>query len=421
MNLNNIKNLYQDIGFNSKSVDKRIAQIQMLTKCNPLKSAFKTGGGVAVGFDSLFGPEVSPTLCPIVAKDIDEANAIGQHLLNKYRSRLMDADTYAFDIPSSGIPTPILTIWTTRTIEEMFKTNTLSLVAGAWQQGAPGVEEIKIPTVGFLGNPAIYSDLSMNGGTSVNFNWVTRNIAYFEDTLVWGDMQQAQFGLAKIDYVNKIREAMAILVTQFQNDLGFQGYTGIPSGDNPQLFGILNEPNLGAAISLPVDGQIPGTLIPTTAWYGKDYLQIARDVQLLIQNVLTKAKGNASVQSTNNNTPFKLCIPPSAEAALATPNALGSKSVGAWLRETYPNMTIEIIPNFEAELVTTGVQTGQTVVMVLFQHPKTGEMPYDELFVTKWQGHRPVPMASAIAEKMSFGLGGVILKYPLLVAYAYGV
>lgn len=401
--------LYQAIGLNQAQIDSRFRQAAMLTKQNGYKSFDKTGGGLQVAYDTMSGT----SLAPIIAKDQAEASLIRQ-AYESLGGRAAD-DTYAFNIPSSGVPLPLLTIWTTRMIEQLYKTMTLSKLAGSWQQGAPGVQEIKIPTIQFAGQVGIYDDMSMNGGTSINTNWVTRNIAYFEESLVWGDMQQAQYGIAKIDYANKLREAMTITISQFQNDLGFQGYTGIPAADNPHLFGILNEPNLNAAVTLPVDGQVPGTLTPTAAWTGKDFNQLCRDFRLLVGQVLQQAEGHVDL-----NTKGIMGLPPSAFVALSTPNPLSSVTFIEFLKDAYPNIEIVQVPNFEASMVTTGVTTGQTVVMLLFQHPN-GEMPYDELFVTKWQGHRPIPQASSISEKVSFGLGGVILKYPLLVTYAYGV
>lgn len=229
----------------------------------------------------------------------------------------------------------------------------------------------------------------------------------------WGTLQEAQFSLAKIPYVNKLREAMAINIAQFQNDLGFQGYTGIPDTNQPMLWGILNEPNLNPAISLPADGQIPGTLTPTTAWYGKDYSQIIRDIQLLVKQVLEQAAGNATTEDR-----FILAIPPSAEVALLTSTPYGV-TVKEQLRKMFPRIEFVITANFEADLVTTGEETGETVVMVLFEYK--GQTPYRDLFVTKLQGHRPHTLPSAIIEKMAMALAGTMLPYPTFVSHAYGV
>jgi len=401
--LNVFKNAYSKIGLAEDGIKERIKQVNSLAKQNPSNSLTGKGGGVCVATDRL----------PLFATDWEEASALSDVLAPT--SRAMDVDTYNFNIPSNGVPLPLLTIWTTRMIQEIFKVPTLSQLTAPWQQGAPGVMEIKIPTVGYDGSPDIYDDFSAAGNNSINTNWVTRQIAYFEDTLGWGEMQQAQYGMAKIDYVSQQREGMAIIVSQFQNDLGFQGYTGIPNTDQPMLWGILNEPNLNPAIMLPNDGQVPGTLIPTTAWSGKDYSQILRDVQLLVEQVLFQALGNATTSSR-----FILAIPPSADAALMTSTTFG-KTVKEQLIKMFPKIEFVVVPNFEASFVTTGQQTDQTVVMVLFANNKTGEMPYSELFVTKWQSHRPFYMPTSVTEKMSFGLGGVILKWPMFVSFAYGV
>lgn len=404
MNKSQIEILYQMAGMSSDAISKRFEQAQRLIHANSIGARTGKGGGVYLAGDS-WNDEGSAM--PIIAKDIAEADA----LVNT----LKDSDTYQFNIPSSGIPQPLTTIWTSRMIEMLYKTRTLNEIAGAWQQGAPGVTDIKIPVMQYSGVADVYSDLSMNGSTSLNFNWVSRQIAYFEQSIVYGELQQAQFGLIKIDYSNRLREATAEIIAQAQNDIGFQGYTGIPSTSQPHIFGILNEPNLNAAISLPNDGVIPGTSTSTTAWMGKDFNQIVRDFRLIIAQALSQAEGHATLKTKG-----KFGLPPSSFAALTTPNPISSVTVLQYMKEAYPNIEFVMIPNFEASMVTTGTTTNQTVGMLLFQHPN-GEMPYDELFVTKWQGHRPVPMGSAINEKISYALGGALLKYPFLVTYCYGI
>jgi len=399
-----VLDFYHRLGLSQSAIGNRITQADMLIKCNPVNSLQKSGGGIALCGDSWSGEFAYP----IIASDSSEASYFGKMLLK-------DADTYAFNIPSSGIPQPLTTIWTTSIIMQLFKVMTLSKLTNPRQQGGIGTTDVKLPTKAFAGFMNIYDDFTAGGGTSTNFAWISRQIAYFEQTLEYGEMQQAQFGLAKIDYVQSLREGMAITVSQFQNDIGFQGYTGIPQGDKPQLWGVINEVNLNPAITLPADGVEVDPLVPSIAFIDKNFNQQVRDIRLLVAEVTDQSQGNVS-----NDSRFILALPPVARSALSVPNAIAGVSVEEYLHKVYKNIQIEAVPNFDAGLVTTGEQTGQTIGMVLFQHPN-GEMPYDELFVTKWQGHRPVVTHSAISEKVSCGLGGSILKYPFLVAYAYGV
>lgn len=407
--LDSYRNIYSRMGFNEESIKNRIEQVKSLAKHNPEKSDNWKGGGVSMAYDS----ERGASLVPIVVHDLQEATRMQELLMPK--SLASDVDTFGFDLPSSGVPLPLLTTWTTRMVEQIFKKPTLSKLTDSWQQGAPGVREIKIPTIGLNGYVDIYDDFSAGGNTSINANWVNRSVGYFEQTLGWGTLQAAEFGLAKIDYTNKLREALAVNVAQFQNDLGFQGYTGIPETNQPMIWGILNEPNLNPAITLPADGQIPGTLLPTTSWVGKDYSQILRDVQLLVGQVLVNGLGTVTTEDR-----FILALPPSAEVALLTSTPYGI-TVKEQLRKMFPKIEFVVTSNFEASLVTTGEEVGETVIMVLFANPSTGEMPYSDLFVTKWWGHRPHTMPSSIIEKMAMALAGSMLKYPLYVSHSYGV
>ena len=397
MNYNQVKALYTKIGLSDAEQQERFSQINMMTRQNSKQDGDRKAFGMIFDHDPMYG-NVSNDI-PLLAKDKSEAT----------RMRMaMDADPQ-FNIPSSGVPQVFTTIWTNKAVKQLFKATTASELTSPWQQGAPGVQEIQIPVEAFAGDIEPYSDFTMGGNNSANFNWVGRPVGYFQTSLTYGDMQQAQFGLAKIDYAAKKREAQAVNVSQWQNDLNFNGYTGVPGGQSPRIFGILNEPNLNAAFTLPADGVIPGTATNTTSWIGKDFVQITRDIRLFFEGVITGSQGLVSY-----DTPAILGVPPSAYIALSTPNAIGSMSVAEFIKTTYPALKVVQIPNFETELA------GQTVGMLIMDHPTEGK-PYSELFVTKWMGHRPVPMSTSVSEKVSFGMGGVVLKYPFLVSHCYGI
>lgn len=397
------RDLYNKIGLAQDEIDLRMNQIDLLANCNPHASLSRKGGGVGTLLLDKQGRNAF-LMPPMVAADDREAFAL---------ERAYD-DAPQFGIPSSGVPLPLLTVWTTKQIVQRFKAMSVHLLTEPYQQGIWSTRQVKIPTRVDTGNVRLYDDFSMNGGTAPNYNWVTRDIEYFEETRSWGEMQIAQFSLAKIDIVTNTRDAMSMVIAQSQNDVGFNGWLGVPSGDKPTLYGILNEPNLNPAISLPADGFIPGTATPTTAWSGKDYNQILRDIRLLVTQVLLQALGNA-----DQSKPWILAIPPSASAALQTPNPIGGALVSETLKTAYPNLTIAVVPNFESSLVVSGVETGQTVVMVLFLTPE-GEKPYYELFTTKGLAHRPLVQSTAMSEKESWGIGGVVLHAPMFVSYAYG-
>lgn len=393
-----LRRLYAKIGLQKDGIDKRMNQAMQLVKMNELGSRFgERGKGVGCAYDARTGTYFPP----LIAADEAEASAL-RRLLNT------DADIPTFGMPSSGAPLPLLTIWTQRAIKQIFKALTAKLITGDFQQGTFGTRQIKIPTIGYAGEVVLYNDGSANGNNSYNVDYVTKDILYFETSLTYGDLEVAEWGLSKMDAIQMKRDARdTVTVPQFQNDLVFNGYT---AASVPQIEGIINNSNLNAGISLPNDGHVPTTQVLTTAFSGKDYSQIIRDIQLLVSSVIQGARGTVTT-----NSKFKLALPPSAETALLTSTILGV-TVKEQLQKMFPNMEIVVIPNFEADLNV----NNQTIIMVLFEHPQTGEQPYAELFTTKYMAHRPVPMSSAMEEKISMGLGGAILLYPLYVGFALG-
>ncbi len=395
-----VADIFSRMGLSESEINKRLMTSRLLTNTNSIgadSAICKSGKGVGCGFDLMNG---ATYFAPVVVADDMEARA--------FRSLLVDADTAVFNPASSGAPLPLLTIWTNKQIHQIFKAMKLKALAGDFQQGTFGVRQIKVPVIGAVGSVVPYDDLSMNGDNDYNVTYVTRNIAYFETSLNYGELEIAEWSLSKLDAVGMKRNARdTVTIPQFQNDLGFNGYSAV---SYPAIYGILNEPDLNPFITLPADGTIPGTTTKTTAWSGKDYSQILRDIQLLWNDVLLRSLGKV-----DTNSKAKLCYPPSVEAALLTSTVFGI-TVKEQLKKQYPGLEFVSVPNFEASLNS----SNQTVVMLLLENPATGEMPFQELFTIKYMAHRPVPMASSMAEKVSMGLGGVMLFYPLYVSGAYG-
>lgn len=394
-----VAGVFSRMGLSQDEINKRLMTGRLLSNTNSIgadASICRSGKGVGCNLDVANGASY---FSPIVVADDMEARA--------FRACLAD-DSVAFNLPSSGAPLPLLTIWTNKQVHQIFKAMKLKAVAGDFQQGTFGTRQIKVPVIGAVGTVVPYDDLSMNGDNAYNVTYVTRNIAYFESSLSYGELEVAEWSISKLDAIGMKRNARdTVTIPQFQNDLGFNGYTAV---NYPAIYGVLNEPDLSPAITLPADGTIPGTTTKTTAWTGKDYSQILRDVQLLWSDILLRSLG-----TVNTNSKAKLCYPPSVEAALLTSTVFGV-TVKEQLKKQYPNMEMESIPNFEAALNS----STQTVVMLMLENPDTGEMPYQELFSVKYMAHRPIPMASSMAEKVSMGLGGVMLFYPIYVSMAFG-
>lgn len=394
--LEKIKMVYDSLGYSEETQTKQFKLINNLVAKKPKEFVGKKSTGMGMIFDD----NVNSYPC-LVINDSDATMA--RKLLAS------DADTFEFNIPSSGVPEVFTTVWTNRVIKQMLKLLTINEVADPWQQGSFGTMNIQIPVQTISGYAQPYSDNSMNGNTSVNYNWINRRVGYFEQSISYGDMQQAQFGLAKMDYVSDLRNAMTETVAQEQNDIAFSGYQGIPDTDLPHIYGVINDPNLNAFITLPDDGEDP-TLNPSTEWRYKTFEEQVRDFILMATQLSTQGGGRLTSQSSG-----VLALPTTAEPATNKANMYG-KTFTSYLKENYPNIRIVTVPNFDATL--TGLS--DTVGMLMLD-TDDGQKPFSELYTIKWQGHRPVPLASSISEKISYGVGGSICKYPLLVVSVTGI
>lgn len=398
-----IEALYSSLGMDHNVKLTKLTLADNLLRYNPVGTKGKSGGGLIPTHGGFLSQPLTNQSVAI-AEDSNEYVAMFQ--------KLQDADTYQYGPYSSGAPEALTTVWTTRQIKQLYKNKTADLITEPWQQGTFGTTNIKIPMSQIAGHPVLYNENGMGGSSSTNYQWIDRRVVYWEQSINYGEMQEAQFSLAKIPYVADLREATAETVAQFQNDLTFNGYV---AGDCT-LNGILNDYNLKPMISLPADGQVPGTSTPTVSATGKDFFQQVRDIRILVEQATNQSGGTVSALS-----PSICAMSPASLAALSgTPNPLGSNTALEFLQNTYKNMEFVAVPNFTAGANVFGQQPNQTAIYLMYKHPSTGELPISKIFTTLWQGHRPVPMASSINEKISFGLSGALVKYPFLIVSAYG-
>ncbi len=304
----------------------------------------------------------------------------------------------AYSVTSQGTPQYLTTIWTNNLFEVITRANVFDKVSHSFQQGMFGITNIKIPTVSYASNYALYSDFGVQGDSSINVNWIDRQIVNFERTLIYGDLAVAQMSMGKIDYINQLREGMLRQVKLHQDAIGFFGYS-----TNMEIYGLLNDPSLNPSITAGVKAGAPSGSASTLWVYGI-FFEIIADIASLFNAVISRAGGQV-----DGSTKSYLLIPPvNYTSIVSVTSPLGNITVRKWIEDTYPNMEIIQAPLLQG----TGSPIGSTVanqIVLIFDNIE-GQPCLLNAFATLYNSHGVVRLASSFQEKISYALGGAIVS-----------
>lgn len=315
----------------------------------------------------------------------------------------------AYSITSQGVPTFLTTIWTNKFFTAITRKTVFNEVSHPFQQGAWGIlSNIKVPTLSHAGNYALYSDFGMQGNSSINLNYVDRQVVSFERSIIYGDMAIARMSVAKIDYMAKLREGVATQIKLHADAIGFFGYSA-----NMKIYGLLNDPSLNQSINASAKAGA-GSNIPNTLWQYATYFEIIADIISLRQEITSRAGGQ-----DDDDALCYLLLPPSVWQYLNTPNPLGTNTVRKWINNEYPNMKIIKAPLLQG----TGTPIGSTTpnLGVLIFDKLAGQECLQEAYVTLYQSHGVKRENSSYSEKISYTLGGAIITNAIGIQIMQGI
>lgn len=314
----------------------------------------------------------------------------------------------AYSVTSQGTPQYLTTVWTSKHFEVITRATVFEKISHSFQQGTFGITNIKIPTISYTSMPALYSDYGVQGDSGINVNWVDRQVVNFERMLVYGDLTVAQMSMGKIDYINQQRAGMLEQIKLHQDAIGFFGYAA-----NMSVYGLLNDPSLAATITAGVKSGAPAGSASTLWQYGT-FFEIIADIINLYETIIARAGGHLGY-----NEKCYLLLPPSVWGYLLTTSPLGNITVKKWLEDNFSNMEIIQAPLLQG----TGSPIGSTV-------PNQAVMIFDNIqgqpcllnsFVTLYNSHGVVRLASSYQEKVSYSLGGAIVSNAIGIQIMQGI
>jgi len=251
------------------------------------------------------------------------------------------------------------------------------------------------PVVESTGQVSGYGDHSNNGATGVNLNFPQRQSYHYQTMTEWGERELEMAGLARVNLASELNVASALVLNKFQNQSYFFGIAGL------QNYGLLNDPNLSAALTPNATGTGSGT-----TWATKDANAIFGDVQKLFKQLQTQLGGNLDMQSK-----MKLCMSPASEVYLTNTNQY-NVNVADLLKKNFPNLTVETAVQYTTD-------SGELVQLIA--DSVDGQKTAYCAFTEKLRAHAIERKTSSFKQKKSQGTWGAILRLPAAISQMLGV
>ncbi len=307
----------------------------------------------------------------------------------------MDTDlTVPLTTGSVTTPVQFAQAWLPGVVRIVTAPRNIDNLIGIMTQGDWADEEIVQSLLGNSGKAQAYTDNGNIPLANWNQNFVTRTIVRLELGLEVGRLEQERGSKVRISSADEKRYGVIEGLEIGRNDIGFFGYN---DGDN-KTYGLLNDPQLLAYETLPSGGD----------WPNEAYLDIINDLIFMAATLQNQSYGRVNVRTDA----ICFAIPVITDQYLNKTSEYG-KSVREWIRETYPNWRIEIVPQFEA--ANGGQNVGYLYAESVGNSGTDDSRTFVQVVPTKFRSLGIEQRAKGYAEDYSNATAGSLCKRPYAV------
>lgn len=309
----------------------------------------------------------------------------------------MDAQPAMITVSNSGIPSFLSTFVDPKLIEVLVSPMRAVNVVGLDNEVKKGdwtTDTAMFTMIESTGQVSSYGDYSTNGNANANFNFPQRQSYHYQVITQWGERELERAGLARIDLANRKNIASVLTLNKFQNKSYFFGISGL------QNYGLLNDPNLTAAIT-PTTKTAGGT-----GWANATVAEVLADITKLYKQLVAQSNGLVDM-----STPMTLPMSPTAQANLAKTTDF-NVNVPDQIKKNYPNLEIVVAPEYSTV-------SGELVQLIV--KDMDGQATVNVAFTEKLRAHPIVVDMSNFKQKKSQGTWGAIIYRPFLVSQMLGV
>lgn len=306
-----------------------------------------------------------------------------------------DAQPTLITVSNSGIPAFLSTYIDPKLIDVLVSPMAAAEIVGSEVKKGDWITKTAMfLMVESTGETSSYGDYSENGRAGVNSNFPQRQSYHYQVMTQWGEEELENAGLARIDWANRLNIASVLTLNKFQNKSYFFGVSGL------QNYGLLNDPNLNAAI-------VPTTKVAGgTGWTNATAIEVLADVQKLYKQLQTQAGGLIDL-----TTKMTLAMSPLSQVAL-TKTTDFNVNVSDILKKNFPGMTVKVAPEYT---------TASGELVQLIADEIDGQRTADVAFTEKLRAHPITVMSSSFKQKKSQGTWGCIVYRPVFIGQMLGV
>ncbi len=265
-------------------------------------------------------------------------NALGinyeRTAMDEFRAFATDANPGLQTSPSNMTPVQFLQFWIPEMVEVVTASRDADAILGRDFAGSWEDEEIVQPVIEYAGQARPYGDKTNLNLADYNTNFETRTIVRFEQDVEVGKLEAARASKMRVDAQGSKRYAASLSLAINANQIAFYGY----NASTNRTYGLLNDPNLPAYVSLP------NGAAGTSTWATKTFNEITADIKAMFAGLRVRTGNNFKPESDAS----VLVLGVSVIDTLQTVNPLGGTSVWDWLKKTYPNCRVESCIQFDA-------------------------------------------------------------------------
>lgn len=305
-------------------------------------------------------------------------------------------DAALITTPNTTVPAELLAYIDPMVIEILTAPRRAREIFGEEKKGDWTTPYMKWRVDEMTGKTEPYSDYA-NGTTSgVNSEWQTRVQYVFQTSITYGDFEVDMSSTAKVNLAASKQRAAANVIDIDQNRFYLLGVAG------KEIYGILNDPNLPAAIPAGATGT--GS---STKWADKTTVQIYNDVLALFAQLSEQSSG-----LIDKDTPLKLCLSPELSVRLGAATDF-NVSVLDMLKRYFSRIDIVTVPELHS------MTAGET--MFLIAPEVNGQRSGTLAFGEKMRAGRVVPDLSSFRQKFVGTTYGGIVLMPFAFAQMTGM
>ena len=321
----------------------------------------------------------------------------------------MDAQPTMNTDPNSAVPAMLTTMIDPEVFRIIFTPNEAANIFGEQKKGSWVDQTAMFPVVEATGEVSSYGDFVSNGRAGANTNWPQRQSYLFQIVTEYGERELEMAGLAKINWVSELDQAVAISMDKYQNLTYFFGVRGLAN------YGLLNDPGLSAPLTPSTKAATGTKWINASGQVVATANEIFNDIQAVYIQLVNQTGGNVKA-----NAKMTLALSPSREAALTQTNSF-NVNVADLLKKNFPNLTVTSAVQYGAQTAANpqGVAAGEFLQLIVDQvkGQKSGYCAFNE----KMRAHKIIPGLSSFSQKKTGGTWGAIVRAPICIASMLGI